>query len=108
MSASILATGVAVVVWIIPPVPTTYGMQPDALEPARYEARGNVIRAVAATDPAHIAVIDLARWFDASGAVNDPSFRPDGLHMSDTSATWLAQQYLGPELVRLALGEPSS
>jgi peptidoglycan/LPS O-acetylase OafA/YrhL len=105
LSASILGSGVAEVVWIIPPVPTTYGLQPELKDPLRYQSRAEVIREVAGANPSHVAALDLARWFDESGATEQPNFRPDGLHMSVESATWLAQQYLAPRLVRLALGE---
>ena len=51
-------------------------------DPARYEAQHDVIRSVAAELGEHAVAIDVARWFDETGATDDPSVRPDGGHFA--------------------------
>ncbi len=103
MQDSILRLGVQKVVWIIPPTPTAISPYPELNNLTRYAVQHEVIRSVASAAPGSTSAIDLDTWFDRTGAANDDSWRPDGVHLSTESATNLARWYLGPEIVNRVL-----
>ncbi|MFZ9628289.1 MAG: GDSL-type esterase/lipase family protein [Ilumatobacteraceae bacterium] len=97
--------GQPTVVWVVPPVPATYFATADLGEADRYEVQHRVIRQVAASTGA--VVCDLDAWFRAAGVERDTWWRPDGTHLTDESARRLVDEWLGPWLVRTALGLPT-
>ena len=103
ISAAILDQGVAHVVWIVPPRPAALWRYADLNDPLRYQVQHDVIGAVVAGMPGRLGLVDLARWAEVTGSATDPTWRPDGVHMSVDAATVLAQQYLGAMLVQQAL-----
>jgi hypothetical protein len=108
LTESLLAMGVPNVVWTIPPVPTTEFAARDLREADRYERQHDVIRQVAAdvAVPAGAAVVvcEMDDWLRTAGHSDDVSWRPDGTHFTEQSAGWLAERWLGPWLVRVAVG----
>ena len=103
----ILAAGTSRVVWVIPPIPRKMWLQADLGDLDRYRVQHDVIRDVVGEGPPSVGIVDLDHWFDVTGATGDLNFRPDGLHMTVDSATWLADNYMGPEIVRQVLGLPT-
>ena len=107
LTQSLLQQGVATVVWVVPPVPHTRFETADLGEADRYLIQHDVIREVvkeAATGGAHVVVCDMAEWFTQAGHDNDTTWRPDGTHMTEESAGWLVDRWLGPWLINTALG----
>ena len=105
IDALVRAHGGPTIVWVVPPVPATYFATADLGEADRYEVQHRIIRNVAAA--AGSAVCDLDGWFRAAGADRDEWWRPDGTHLTDTSARRLVDEWLGPWIVRSALGLPT-
>jgi hypothetical protein len=65
-----------------------------------------VIREVvaeAAAAGASVELADMAGWFTAAGHDAAANWRPDGTHLTEESATWLADRWLGPWLIDAAL-----
>jgi peptidoglycan/LPS O-acetylase OafA/YrhL len=103
---SALATGAVQVAWVVPPVPRGVFPTGDLGEAWRYAVQHQVIRDVAEsqTNAGRVTVVDLASWFTAAGHDRDDSWRPDGIHLNERSAGWLAERWLGPLLVERAVG----
>jgi hypothetical protein len=70
--------------------------------PERYVVQHDVIREVAAEQPA-VVVLELDDWFTRAGHAHDGEWRPDGVHLSEDAAHQLATDYLGPWLVNAVL-----
>ena len=97
----------AKVVWLTMP-PVLAGTQYDArsqlgqaTDPARATRLNELIAKVAELRPDKVAVVDLAGWL----ATHDPDghlYRPDGLHLSDEGAKLVAEEFLGPQLLKLS------
>lgn len=102
LTTSLLDRGVPNVVWVIPPTPLQLWNEPEMNETARYLVQHDVIREVAAGFDQRVSVVDLDAWLTAGGHVLDDTWRRDGVHFTDESAGWLAEQYLGPLLVGVA------
>ena len=64
--------------------------------------RDGVIDEVVALFP-QARVIDFDSWFAASEFGNDPTSRPDGVHVAIEVATQISEQYLGAAIVRAAV-----
>lgn len=94
--------GAASVVWLIPPVTGSWSTGTELRQRDRQDAQADVIRRVAAGHGA-TSVVDLDAWFEASGKASDRSVRPDGVHLTEVSGAMLADEFLGPTLVRLAV-----
>ena len=107
VAQSVLDTSPARVVFLIPPIPVAQWPQLEMREQDRYIAQHTVIRAVAAELGDRVVAIDLARWFDETGASTNRSTRPDGVHMTADFSRLLAQQYLAPMMIDAALGVPA-
>ncbi len=108
---SVLAAGAATVVWVVPPVPTSYFDTPDLGERDRYLIQHDVIREVAASSAeagGNVVVCDLDHWFSQAGHDRESAWRPDGTHLNEESARWLADRWLGPWLVNAATGATST
>ncbi|MBI2703914.1 MAG: acyltransferase family protein [Actinobacteria bacterium] len=97
----------AKVVWLtMPPVlaGTQYDARPQlgqASDPARAARLNELIAKVAELRPDKVAVVDLAGWL----ATRDPDgrlYRPDGVHLSDGGGALVAEELIGPELLKLA------
>jgi peptidoglycan/LPS O-acetylase OafA/YrhL len=84
--------GVAHVAWVIPPTPDI------ASHPEHYEVLRGQIEAIAAS-AADVDAVDLAAW----DAAQRGSRRPDGLHYSPEAAAAVAEQFLAPTLISIAL-----
>ena len=111
LTESVVKAGVGTVVWVVPPVPTSYFDTADLGERDRYLIQHDVIREVAASAmPAggSVVVCDMDHWFTQAGHDTDAAWRPDGTHMNEQSARWLADRWLGPWLVNAATGATST
>lgn len=104
LTAELLAMGVPLVVWVVPPVPHAVAPTPDLGDLARYEVQHEVIRNVVANDADGVSLVDLDQWMVRAGHQDDDAWRPDGIHFSEQSAEQLATTYLGPRLLLVALG----
>ncbi|RLE22700.1 MAG: hypothetical protein DRJ50_07255 [Actinobacteria bacterium] len=100
--------GVPNIVWIVPPTPIGIPAAPEMAELERWDVMREVLLTVEADNPDHVTVIDLASWMHLTGRTEDQSWRPDGLHIAEDPALELAEEFLGPMLVRIALGLPAS
>jgi hypothetical protein len=100
--------GVPNVVWIAPPAPTRLPAATEMTELERWDVMRDVLLTLEAENPGHITVIDLANWMDSTNRTDDSSWRPDGLHIAEQPAYELADEFLGPLLVRIALGLPAA
>lgn len=63
-----------------------------------------MIREVVAGSDQRVGVIDYHAWLTATGRHADVTWRPDGVHLSDPAAKTLAEEWLAPLLVTVALG----
>lgn len=105
----IVAAG-AGVVWLtaphieVPPLDgESFQTDRDASEPARMDRLNELIREVAAQNPATMRVIDLAGHLQTlPGGELDPEVRPDGVHFSRAGALGVARGWLGDEILRAA------
>jgi len=125
ITAQVLGLGVAQVVWVVPPTSTQFWAQSAMNERDRYEVQHEVIRQVVdefaaaagtagsttgstagSTVPATgaVSLIDVDRWMRDNDHFDDTSWRPDGTHLTADSAHQLANEFLGPAIVRRALG----
>ncbi len=106
LTASLVAAGVPTVVWVVPPIPSSVFDTADLGERDRYLVQHDVIRQVAAEAVAAgsvVKVAELSTWFEDAGHDRDDTWRPDGTHLTEESATWVAERWLGPWLVESAL-----
>ncbi len=69
--------------------------------PDRLDRWNELLREVAAANPARASVIDLAGWLTSVGD-EDVRLRPDGVHFSEDTAAEVAERFLVPQV--LALG----
>ncbi len=74
----------------------------DSWRPGRMEMQHAVIADVASND-ADIEVLDLNRWYLSSEYGVDDSGRSDGVHLDDAVAVDVADRFVGPWLVAVAL-----
>ncbi len=101
----VAAAPAAKVAWIRPPQidpwwKDTDGVYADAEGHAVVDA---VTARLSASDPAHARVVDLRLWMESSGLADDHDLRPDGIHFTPDAATQVATEWLGPQLVAVAL-----
>jgi len=105
LTLRLLGAGVPEVVWVVPPVPTVEWREEEMNDLERYRLHHDVIREVVAAFDTQVEVADLDRWLDESGHAATPSWRPDGVHFTEWSGRQVAERWLGPLLVGVALGE---
>jgi peptidoglycan/LPS O-acetylase OafA/YrhL len=105
LTLRLLGAGVPEVVWVVPPVPTAEWREEEMNDLERYRLHHDVIREVVAAFDMQVEVADLDRWLDEAGHAATPSWRPDGVHFTEWSARQVAERWLGPLLVGVALGE---
>jgi peptidoglycan/LPS O-acetylase OafA/YrhL len=104
LTLRLLGAGVPEVVWVVPPVPTAEWREEEMNDLERYRLHHEVIREVVAAFDGRVEVADLDRWLDESGHAGAPSWRPDGVHLTEWSGRQVAERWLGPLLVGVALG----
>ena len=104
LTLRLLGAGVPEVVWVVPPTPTAEWREEEMNDLERYRLHHEVIREVVAAFDGQVEVADLDRWLDEAGHVATPSWRPDGVHFTEWSAGQVAERWLGPLLVGVALG----
>ncbi len=97
----LITTTDAVVVWVVPPIPTTQWESRAMRDPERYETQHRIIRGLLSV--AGVRVFDLEAWMMAQGFHHDSGWRPDGTHLSASGSLQLASQVAGPWLVNVAL-----
>ena len=105
LTLRLLGAGVPEVVWVVPPAPTAEWREEEMNDPERYRLHHDVIREVVAAFDMQVEVADLDGWLDEAGHAATPSWRPDGVHFTEWSARQVAERWLGPLVVGVALGE---
>jgi peptidoglycan/LPS O-acetylase OafA/YrhL len=103
---TVLASGGTRVAFVREPVPDVW-WQPevnDQDQPERHAVLYDVFDELATEHPDVVSVIGLAEWFTAAGLDTDQDIRPDGIHLTPESSTTVADQFLGEQIVRAALG----
>jgi peptidoglycan/LPS O-acetylase OafA/YrhL len=104
-ATDVLSADGAEVVWLLsPPVgPGASGEEIDlrgeAGDPSRMERFNQLVGEVVASRPGVAHALDLAGFVADSD--DDARLRPDGVHFSSSTATEVATEWLGPELLRL-------
>ena len=92
--------------WLRPPVSALHTSSGQVVDPSFGDGRQQIIEdqvhAAAAAHPGVLSILDLRGWLERSGLLDDPAARPDDMHLSEESATRVATEWLGPELLRLA------
>lgn len=104
LTDQLIAMGVPEVAWVLPATPYHLWLEPEMNEPDRYFVQHDVIREIVAAGGDRVSAVDFHGWLTASGLYRDNDWRPDGVHLTNESATDLAEQWLGPLLVTTALG----
>jgi peptidoglycan/LPS O-acetylase OafA/YrhL/lysophospholipase L1-like esterase len=105
LSSRILAAGVPHLAWIRPPIPAV-PWQGDAKkmgDPARYEVQHDLMETIAAENPTQVSVIVLDSWLTSMNGDTDVAWRPDGLHFSPDAARRAVDEFLGEQILRVAL-----
>jgi peptidoglycan/LPS O-acetylase OafA/YrhL len=104
LTESILATGVSRVVWVREPTPIASLLGPGDPQGdlTRHRVLYDIMDSIAATHP-RVRVVDLAHWVDSSGLARDATARPDATHWTPAVSLRIADDFLGPALVRAAL-----
>jgi peptidoglycan/LPS O-acetylase OafA/YrhL len=107
ISERLLDAGAAGVVWVRQPVPDVYWSPETQVQedPARHAALYAAMDAAAGRPGVH--VVDLPTWLASTGLDLDQEARPDGVHWSPEASARIATDFLGDELVRLALTTPA-
>jgi peptidoglycan/LPS O-acetylase OafA/YrhL len=104
VTETLIELGVPNIVWISPPVPNGHWPVPEMAELERWDVLHGLLTTIEENNPDRVTVVDLADWMNRSGHTNDPIWRPDGTHLTEDSALILVNEFLGPLLVRTALG----
>ncbi|MFT3853944.1 MAG: acyltransferase family protein [Ilumatobacteraceae bacterium] len=99
-----LSLGVSRVVWLREPIPNPFWQNQliGQTNPAAHQVLYDSMAALAADNPA-VRVVDLAGWADANGVDADIAARPDGTHWAPAASAQIAEQFLGPAIVRASL-----
>jgi hypothetical protein len=103
LTMHLLGDGVPHVVWVVPPTPYHLWLEPAMNEAGRYAVQHDVIRDVVEQFDTRVGLVDLDAWLSRAGHDHDPWWRNDGVHLTEQSASALAELFLGPELVNRAL-----
>jgi peptidoglycan/LPS O-acetylase OafA/YrhL len=104
----LLAAGAAGVVWVRQPVPDVFWSPETQVQedPARHAALYAAMDASA--ERPGVQVVDLPTWLAGTGLDLDQQARPDGVHWSPEASARIATEFLGAELIRLALTPAAS
>ena len=112
----VLAAEGLAVVWLTSPYVATDREHPEMLpgphpesEPARMDRLNEIIREVAADEPA-MRVVDLQGYLeslpggslDATFGADDEPMRPDGVHLTKDASAHVADAWLGDQVVEAA------
>jgi len=99
-----VAAGVPKVVWLRPPI---LGISPEYYDPSFLDGSQDLIQeqveAAVERHPGVVSILDYRSWFEANGWDRDTPSRPDGVHLIPEAAVEVAETYLGPALLDLAL-----
>jgi len=104
----LLAAGAAHVVFVREPVPVPlwgFGGEQAQSDPARHAVIAATMDAIAASHAGRVTVVDLATWLDTADLTDDHDARPDGVHWTPDVALRIADEFLGEQLLRAALGQ---
>lgn len=99
--------GAARVAFVRPPEPRPFWLErPDpADDAARFGALAATHDAIVA-ERSDVSLVPLADWFTDVGHATDRDMRPDGVHLSRVAAESVTVDWLGEQLIRIALGLP--
>ncbi len=99
----LLEAGASGVVWVRQPVPDVFWSPETQVQedPARHAALYAAMDAAAERPGVH--VVDLPAWLAETGLDVDQEARPDGVHWSPEASARVATDFLGEQLLRLAL-----
>lgn len=104
LTERLLERGAASVVWIAPPFienEFTDGR-------ARNQVLVDAMNAVATQNPTRVHVVDLPGFLADTGMDTDDDVRPDGVHFTPEAALFIAEEYLGEQIIRAAIAAESS
>ena len=104
VTRQLVELGVPSVVWIEPPVPHWMGKEDELREVGRWQVMDQVIETAAAAVGPAVHVLDLDGWLTAAGHADDGAWRADGVHLDETSAYAVVDEWLAPEVLGIALG----
>ena len=104
----LLDRGASTVVWVRQSLPNPLWLSSGQAQedPARHEVLYETMAAIAAERPGRVVVVELDEWLAGRGLDDDVDIRPDGVHWSPDASRLIADDYLGDQLVRAALGLP--
>lgn len=109
-AVDLLSAQGALVVWLTHPVievrdpetgaaPIESYPESDPLRMARFN---ELVRELEALRPRQVVVLDVASYLRNSGGGElDPLFRPDGTHLDAEGSLRLANDFIGPEVMRV-------
>ena len=109
-AVDLLSARGALVVWLTHPVievrdPETGAAPVPAYpesSPARMARFNELVRELEALRPGKVVVLDVAGYLrNSSGGELDPLYRPDGTHLDAEGSLRLANDFIGPEVLRL-------
>lgn len=106
LSRRFLDAGTSQVVWLEMPT-SDVDWAPDVIaqeDPRRHAVLHRAMASAASSLPGRISVLDFDGWFAEQGLDVDREVRPDGVHPTPESAEVIARDFLGEQLVRIALG----
>ncbi len=107
ISIALLDRGAARVAWIREPLPnpawfgTGQGQEDPAYHAVLYDAMNRIEMA---SD--RVGVVDLAEWVTDHALDDDREARIDGVHWTPETSRRIADEYLGEQLIRVALDLP--
>jgi hypothetical protein len=106
ITTDLLDVGAGSIAWISAPLPNVQWMYQGTgqEDPARHAVVHAAIGDIVAAQRGDVYVIGLDEWLDASGLAEDRDVRPDGVHWAPPAAADIAEQFLGEQLIRAALG----
>ena len=104
----VIASGAENVVFVEPPIPNPFWLDRD--DPVETGERFGILdttqRTIAAEQPSRASMVSFATWFTDTGYDDDQDLRPDGVHLSPEAAERLTDEWLGEQIIRIALGLP--
>ena len=106
VSNRIAVAGGQKVVWVREPIPNVYWWSSGQAQedPARHAEVYAAMAAAAESSGGRVVVVDLPAWLEPRGLDVDEAARPDGVHWSPEASLRIADEFLGEQLVRAALG----
>ena len=100
---SLSAAGAPRVVWLKSPIPlpSLAGGEDIQDQPGRQAALRRAIESVGFSRP-NVKVVDFAAWLATQPIADDREARVDGVHFSNGAALLIANDFLGPVLIKAA------